>query len=245
MGSYRYETAYASAYTVNQLSEHGALERMIHNGGDIVLFETPRGQAVSLHFIESELPLYEIRATLHDNGKKDIHTLFLLWCDMMLPNHGQTYHAQDWMEALYTLYGGCIYAYDLIDAESFIFPVYFRGSTPVRLVEFGTTVRFRSLTCRTVRTSLAGLNDVWRVADFAGPQGTEHDPAAHVRAEAALHDFYVLLGVRPGDDRETVKRAYRLLARRYHPDLNRSPEAHEHMQRLNQAYQAILDTFSP
>jgi hypothetical protein len=243
MGSYRYETAYASAHTVNLLAENDALARILHNGGDIVLFETPRAQAVSLHFIESALPLYEIRNILQDNGKKNIYTLFLLWCDMMLPHHNQTYRADDWMEALYSLYGGCIYAYDLIDAESFVFPVYFRGESQLRHIEHGTTVRFRLLTCRTVRTHLPGLNDAWRVADFAGQRGTAHDPAKESAFMTALSEYYLLLGVQPEDDRETVKRAYRLLARRFHPDLNRDPAAHEHMQRINQAYQAITNTF--
>ena len=242
MGSYRYETAYASAYAVNGLIDHGVLDHMLHNGGDIVLFATPQGQRVSLHFIESALPVYEIRKTLSDNGSKGIYTLFLLWSDMMLPQHGQVYRADDWMEALYSLYNDCIYAYDQIDSESFLFPVYFRGESQLRHIEYGTTVRFPQLTCREVHTHLPGLNDRWRVADFGGIHGRAHDPRASAVFSAALDEHYVILGVAPEDDRETIKRAYRLLARRYHPDLNASPEAHEQMQRVNEAYQAILGT---
>ncbi|MCL4249471.1 MAG: J domain-containing protein [Anaerolineae bacterium] len=242
MGSYRYETAFASAFAVNALFDHGVVDRILHNGGDIVLFATPGGQHVSLHFIDSALPLYEIRKTLRDNGVKDIYTLFLLWSDMMLPREGQVYRADDWMEALYTLYDNCIYAYDQMDSESFIFPVYFRGESQLRRIEYGTTVRFQELTCRRVRTHLEGLNDTWFVADFGGAHGKAHDPHAHAVFSAALSEYYLLLGVAPDDDRETIKRAYRLLARRYHPDLNPSPEAHEQMQRINQAYQAILGT---
>ncbi|MCC6614292.1 MAG: J domain-containing protein [Anaerolineae bacterium] len=240
MGSYRYETAYASAYAVNGLIDHGALDRMLHNGGDIVLFATPQGQRVSLHFIESALPVYEIRKTLEENGAKGIYTLFLLWSDMMLPQDGQVYRADDWMEALYTLYQGSIYAYDQVDTESFLFPVYFRGESQLRRIEYGTTIRFAQLTCREVRTYLPGLNGAWRVADFGGVHGKAHDPQANAVFSAALSEHYVILGVTPEDDRDTIKRAYRLLARRYHPDLNNSPEAHEQMQRVNEAYQAIL-----
>jgi hypothetical protein len=243
MGSYRYETAYVSGYMVDMLGYSGMLGRMRHNGGDIIWFETPRGEQISMHFIESALPLYEIRNTLVDNAKKDIYTLFLLWCDMMLPHDGQTYTSPDWTEALYTLYNGCIYGYEFMEKESFVFPVYFRGNTPVRRIEYGTTVRFRQLTCRTVRTSLPGLNDVWRVADFGGARGTAHDPKVQASTSATLNEYYLLLGVTAEDDRDTVKLAYRHLARRFHPDINPSPEAHEHMQRINLAYQTIIATF--
>jgi curved DNA-binding protein CbpA len=40
-----------------------------------------------------------------------------------------------------------------------------------------------------------------------------------------------------------VRRAYRDLARQYHPDLNPSPDATAKMQAINQAYQQIMDQF--
>jgi hypothetical protein len=243
MSSYRYETAYVSGYMIDMLGQQGMLGRMKHNGGDIVLFESARGELISLHYIESAIPLYEIRNILTDNGSKDIYTMFLLWCDMMLPNDGQVYATPDWMEGLYTLYNGAIYAFELLDKESFVFPVYFRGNTPTRRVEYGTTVRFRQLTTRTVRTHLPGLNDVWRVADFGGARGTAHDPTMASAQYVTLNEHYLLLGVTPEDDRETVKRAYRHLARRFHPDLSPSPDAHAEMQRLNAAYREIMALF--
>jgi hypothetical protein len=220
------------------------LGRLKANGGDIVLFETPRGELVSIHMIESGLPLYEIRNTLVDNGKKNIFTLFVLWCDMMLPRNGQVYTCDDWMEALFTLYNGCIYAYEVMDKESYIFPVYFRGSTPVRSVEYGTTVRFRELTCRTLKTHLPGLNDTWHVADFGGVRGNAHDPKASATYGITLNHHYAVLGVTPQDDHAAVKKAYRHLARLYHPDLNKSAEAHVKMQEINQAYQAIIGSIA-
>lgn len=240
MGSYRYETAFVSGYMIQMFARTGMLARMKANGGDIVLFETPQHELVSIHMIESALPVYEIRNTLADNGKKNIYTMFVLWCDMMLPRNGQVYTSDDWMEALYTLYNGCIYAYEVMDNESYVFPVYFRGTTPVRSVEYGTTVRYRELTCRSLRTHLPGLNDTWRVADFGGVRGNAHDPKAAATYGIALSSHYILLGVTPYDDRDTIKKAYRHLARLYHPDLNKSPEAHGRMQEINQAYQAIL-----
>lgn len=240
MGSIRYETSAASAYFVDLLRYYGQLGRMLHNGIDIVLFATPTGESISVHFIDSALPLYEIRNTLRDNASKGIATLFLLWADMMLPYHGQRYRADDWMEALYTLYGSTIYAYDLGEGEIFFFPVFFRGEGLVRAVEHGTAVPFPALTTRRVRTTLRDFVDTWYVADFGGATGSAHDPQTAAAVASALADSFRLLGVRPDADRETVKRAYRALARRHHPDLNPAPEAHARMMALNEAYQRLM-----
>jgi hypothetical protein len=241
MGSIRYETAYASAYLVEELKYSGALAQMKHNGIDIVLFETPSGETVSAHLIDSAIPVYEIRNTLQDNAAKNRYTLYLLWADMMLPHDGQRYVADDWMEAFYTLYRDTIYAYEIIDGEPFIFPVYFRGVGLTRVAEFGSTVPFRDLTCRKVQTHLAGLQGEWWVADFGGARGTAHDPKTEARQISELEGYYLLLGVTPGDTREKIKKAYRLLARRHHPDLSEDADANQRMQRLNHAYVKLME----
>ncbi len=243
MGSIRYETAYASACLVEELNYSGSMARMLHNGIDIVLFETPTGEAVSVHFIDSGLPVYEIRSILTDNAAKDRYTLFVLWADMMLPRHGEHYVADDWMEALYTLYHDTIYAYEIIDGEPFIFPVFFRGVGLRREIEFGTAVHYRHLTCRQVQTHLAGLQGEWRVADFGGARGTAHDPVVEARQRSELHAYYLLLGIEPGDSRETIKKAYRLLARRLHPDVNPDADSNEQMRQLNHAYLKLMEAF--
>jgi hypothetical protein len=241
MGSIRYETAYASALLVEELRVTGMLGRMLHNGVDIVLFETPRGERVSAHLIDSGLPLYEIRKTLTANAEAEIYTLYLLWADMMLPAHGQRYQVDDWMEALYTLYGGSIYAYEIIEGEPFLFPVHFRGAGLVREAEFGTAAQFRNLTCRRVQTYLAGLHGKWWVADLGGAGGFEHDAALLTAVQAELAEHYAALGLPPDADRSAIKKAYRLLARRYHPDLNRDDAAHDQMQRINAAYARLIE----
>lgn len=240
MGSIRYETSAASGYFVDLLRHYGQLGRMLHNGIDIVLFTTPAGDTISAHFIDSALPLYEIRKTLQANASKGIATLFLLWADMMLPYHGQRYRVDDWMEALYSLYGATIYAYDLGEDEIFFFPVFFRGEGLVRAIEHGTAVPFGALTTRRVRTSLKDFVDTWHVADFGGATGTAHDPQTAAVVASTLADSFRLLGVRPDADRDTIKRAYRALARRHHPDLNSGPDAHAQMMALNAAYQQIM-----
>ncbi len=240
MARIRFETAAASAVLVNELQDAGQVKRMLHNGIDIVLFESVSSGRISIHFIDSGIPLYEIDHILAANAAQDTATLFVLWADMMLPAHNQRYHADDWMEALFTLYGDCIYAYDQWGGESFLFPVYFRGSGPLRTAEHGTVLHFEQLTVRTVHTYLAGFVGAWRVADFGGSSGAAHDPDRALALSTELMACYALLAAAPEDSTVAIKRAYRLLARRLHPDVNASLDAHEQMQRLNAAYAQIV-----
>src|ERR1700675_4220228 len=55
-----------------------------------------------------------------------------------------------------------------------------------------------------------------------------------------LENYYTVLGVPIDADSETLKRAYRQLARRYHPDLA-GPGGDEQMKRINRAYAVLGD----
>ena len=55
-----------------------------------------------------------------------------------------------------------------------------------------------------------------------------------------MDDPYKVLGVSPDASDEEIKRAYRNLAKKYHPDLNPGDqEAARKMQRINAAYEQI------
>ncbi|MBE3559380.1 MAG: DnaJ domain-containing protein [Ktedonobacteraceae bacterium] len=51
-------------------------------------------------------------------------------------------------------------------------------------------------------------------------------------------NYYAILGVPPDADADTIKRAYRQLARRFHPDLA-GPEGAIEMKRINRAYSVL------
>jgi DnaJ domain len=53
-------------------------------------------------------------------------------------------------------------------------------------------------------------------------------------------NYYAILGVPIDADSDTLKRAYRQLARRYHPDLA-GPEGAQQMKRINRAYDVLSD----
>ena len=56
---------------------------------------------------------------------------------------------------------------------------------------------------------------------------------------ATQQDYYEVLGVPRHADRETIKRAYRALAREVHPDVSDDPDAERRFRELAEAYQVL------
>ncbi len=54
-------------------------------------------------------------------------------------------------------------------------------------------------------------------------------------------DYYEVLGVPRDADPDTIRRAYRKLARKYHPDLNSDSDAEERFKELGEAYEVLSD----
>jgi molecular chaperone DnaJ len=57
----------------------------------------------------------------------------------------------------------------------------------------------------------------------------------------ANKDYYGILGVRRDASADDIKRAYRRLAREYHPDVNPDPVAQEKFKDINAAYEVLSD----
>ena len=70
-----------------------------------------------------------------------------------------------------------------------------------------------------------------------------------IKPQVNIDDAYALLGVTKDDDMATIKKAYRKLIRKYHPDIIKSQnlseeymeEATKKTQEINQAYEMIKD----
>ena len=58
---------------------------------------------------------------------------------------------------------------------------------------------------------------------------------------ASRRDFYEVLGVGRDASAEEIQRAYRKLARTYHPDVNKNPEAEEKFKEVSEAYDVLSD----
>lgn len=54
-------------------------------------------------------------------------------------------------------------------------------------------------------------------------------------------DPYRILGVSRDASEEDIKKAYRRLAKQYHPDVNKEPGAEEKFKQIQNAYQQIMD----
>lgn len=54
-------------------------------------------------------------------------------------------------------------------------------------------------------------------------------------------DYYEVLGVARTADKTQIKRAYRQLARQYHPDVNKEAGADEKFKEINEAYEVLSD----
>ncbi|MDX2229008.1 MAG: molecular chaperone DnaJ [Leptolyngbyaceae cyanobacterium bins.349] len=56
-----------------------------------------------------------------------------------------------------------------------------------------------------------------------------------------MADYYETLGVARDADKEDIKQAYRRLARKYHPDVNKEPGAEERFKEINRAYEVLSE----
>jgi curved DNA-binding protein len=54
-------------------------------------------------------------------------------------------------------------------------------------------------------------------------------------------DYYAALGVERGASAEQIKKAYRRLAQKYHPDVSKEPEAEVRFKEIAEAYQTLKD----
>jgi DnaJ-class molecular chaperone len=54
-------------------------------------------------------------------------------------------------------------------------------------------------------------------------------------------DYYIVLGVSRGADLNKIKKAYRIIAKKYHPDASASGESREKFLELREAYETLAD----
>ncbi|MDX2162148.1 MAG: J domain-containing protein [bacterium] len=224
----RFDTIKISAFLVYMIQGQRPRMQVVDDGGDILHVRLQNGDDILIYLIENTITAYEIANILNENSARKVHSLFILWSDLLLPGHGAYYIPDDWMSVLLALHQDKIYAFDAFGPEVFIFPIFFEGVGVARDIRHGGTIDAGHLNAKRVKTPYAP--DFWYVANFEVP----------AVAANPLQVYYDVLGIHPSTDRDLIKRAYRHLARRYHPDVNDTAEATQKMQQLNDAYARIL-----
>lgn len=56
-----------------------------------------------------------------------------------------------------------------------------------------------------------------------------------------FRDYYEILGIKRGASQDEVQRAYRKLARKYHPDVSKAKDAEDKFKEINEAYEVLKD----
>ena len=56
-----------------------------------------------------------------------------------------------------------------------------------------------------------------------------------------MESYYDILGVQENADQDSIKKAYRTMAKRYHPDRNKDAGAEERFKKITEAYENIGD----
>ena len=59
---------------------------------------------------------------------------------------------------------------------------------------------------------------------------------------AANKDYYDILGVSKDASDDEIKKAYRKLSKKYHPDINKAPDAEQKFKDVNEAYEVLGDS---
>ena len=54
-------------------------------------------------------------------------------------------------------------------------------------------------------------------------------------------DYYQVMGIERDATQDQVKRAYRKLARKYHPDVSKEPDAEAGFKEVGEAYEVLKD----
>jgi molecular chaperone DnaJ len=68
-----------------------------------------------------------------------------------------------------------------------------------------------------------------------------HTIQVAIRATDTMKNLYSILGISKDADQATIRKSFKKLARKYHPDLNKDPGAETQFKEINTAYEVLSD----
>ncbi|MBZ0306064.1 MAG: DnaJ domain-containing protein [Anaerolineae bacterium] len=238
----RFDTHNVRAYLLWKLTPHVA--RLWHDDSDIVLAVLHSGEKVMFHLNERFADLHDIKTTLANDMKAGRHTLMMFWADMLLPGDGERMIPNDWMSAALALYDDKIYAFDIYARDVHVFPIYFekQAGRYERFIRYGQEIDFANLHCQQLEVDMPTLKGTWKVASFYRRAAGQEGSPIKTEVPSVLHEHYRLLKLELSASMEEIKKAYREMARQFHPDLNPDADSNEKMKKINEAYQKIIES---
>jgi hypothetical protein len=209
--------------------------------GDIILVDLKSNKTLMLVIVERGMTLDELQRFYRTNSEKQIYTLMLFWVDMLLPRDGSKITLDNWLSVEVRLHNEKLYGYEVAGKDAYFFPVQMQGKGMKRVVRYGNVVNYAALGGKVVGTLNPYMPGEWYVANFDSTAHIPREQASQpiITKDQQLKISYTRLGLPPDANFDSVKRAYRTLARLYHPDLNTNAGADERMKQINEAYQHI------
>ncbi len=227
---------------------------------DLVV-ETWMGARLYVYVIEQEPKIKDLRNVLRQNTQNGIGTLFVL-NGCLLPSHESLIKASEWQEALLRLHDGWIYAY--VSSNDGIYALTQVHFDPTPYAEEYNCWHMPNFSIESVavrhRENDASLRGQWAIGDIASVQfkrrvhherinqrfhyATKKTQAPKQReANDKLDAYYQMLGIERNASEKEVKRAFRQMALRYHPDVSALPrgEAEHRIKGLLEAYDYIKE----
>lgn len=212
--------------------------RILDEGAVLVDLAQPLfHEEIVIYLLAGELSVGFVKKTLNANTQRDIHTLFIVSLDL-ISHDGVTAHMSEGLRLLLQAYGGKVHTYRLTGDRISIVPVFIGRD---RKITCGEPVDLSNLCGDYATFDNKYLLGVRKVAGFSAQQFQGQSSAFTPHSADPLQVCYELLGVAPTASRAEVKRAYRVQARRHHPDADKSPNATAKMQNINEAYRKIME----
>jgi len=227
---------------------------------DLVV-ETWMGGRLYIYLIGQEPRLRELRSTLRENSRSGIGTLFLVDASL-LPDERESHRIEDWQFALFSLNDSWIYSYRMgADGQALVQQVHFSPTPYADHYRVWHMVDFDIETCVIRhREYEEGIRGSWVVGDLASTHykrrinyerqhrryhySTKQTRDVPVQPPSdQLMKYYQMLGLERSATEKEVKKAFRQMALKVHPDVSALPriESERRIKELNEAYEFIKD----